>query len=153
MPLLPNIMYNLHNRWAILRGFVGIRFFSEKDIFCPTIRNTLYDVGQHDMRVIFEILDEEWGRLQERSERYLEEISSLPKGSLSLKDRRGRKYAYLSERKKDKVVSRYLGEAHSEIANVYREKIELRRKLEKGVREMKLDMKALEKVLHARRKK
>lgn len=105
------------------------------------------------MRVLFGILEEEWERLQDRSESYRKELELLPKGSLCLKERRGRQYAYFSVRQKNKVRSQYLGEAHSKVVKDYREKIELRRKLEKGLREMRADMKALEKVLNARRKK
>lgn len=105
------------------------------------------------MSVLFSVLEEEWERLRDRSERYQKEIKELPKGSLSIKERRGRKYAYLSFRKKDKVQSQYLGESTSKVVKGFRDKIELRRTLEKGLREMRADMKALEKVLRARRKK
>lgn len=105
------------------------------------------------MRVLFEILDEEWRRLKDRISRYQKEIEILPKGSISIKKRREREYAYLNYREKQTVNSKYLGEAKTKVVKEYREKIELRRKLEKGLREMRVDMKAIEKVLHARRKK
>lgn len=105
------------------------------------------------MRVLFSVFEEEWERLQDRTKRYQQEVEELPKGSLCLKKRRGRQYAYLNYREKSAVKSQYLGEAKSKVVKDYREKIELRRKLEKGLREMRADMKALEKVLHARRKK
>jgi|SRR5690606_30344317 len=105
------------------------------------------------MRVLFSVLEEEWERLQDRSKRYQKEVEELPKGALCLKQRRSRQYAYLNYRENGVVKSQYLGEAKSKVVNDYREKIELRRKLEKGLREMRADMKALEKVLHARRKK
>lgn len=105
------------------------------------------------MRVLFEVFDEEWKRLEDRTRRYQQELATLPKGSISLKKRRGRQYAYLNYRMKQAVISEYLGEARTKVVKDYREKIDLRRKLEKGLREMRADMKALEKVLHARRKK
>lgn len=105
------------------------------------------------MRVLFEVLDEEWRRLKDRISRYQKELEILPKGSLTLKKRRDRQYAYLNYREKQAVISKYLGEASTKVVKDYCEKIELRRKLEKGLREMRADMKAVEKVLHARRKK
>ena len=105
------------------------------------------------MRVLFSVFEEELERLQDRTKRYQQEVESLTKGSLCLKKRGDRQYAYLNYREKDAVKSQYLGEAKSKVVKDYREKIELRRKLDKGLREMRADMKALEKVLHARRKK
>lgn len=55
------------------------------------------------------ILQEELDRLESLYQKYDEKVSSLPRGSLSVKKRNNKEYLYLAYREKSKVKFKYIG--------------------------------------------
>jgi len=56
------------------------------------------------MGIIRGILEEEFKRLEELSVFYKEKISECPRGSISVKERGGKRYIYLARREDKNVV-------------------------------------------------
>jgi hypothetical protein len=66
------------------------------------------------MNVIQDIIREEYQRLSSLEKRYKSRVSRLPKGTLSIKERGSKSYAYLTFRdSRGKVASQYIGVARS----------------------------------------
>ena len=61
------------------------------------------------MSYLKSILKEEYERLRALSGKYQDEISALPRGSISIKKRNQREYVYLAYRKKGNVKFEYVG--------------------------------------------
>ena len=102
------------------------------------------------MSIVKDILRDERNRLILLKDQIEEKILSLPKGSLSRKKRSNRFYYYLAYRKGDKVIFKYVGKDSSpEIASLDKD-IKKRRKLEKRLREIKADLKDINRGLGER---
>ena len=82
------------------------------------------------MSDIKSILKEEKERLQKLEKRYEEEISKLPSGTLSVKTRNGRKYAYRAYRIDRKVKTDYIGPVDNDKSRELEKLISRRRELE-----------------------
>ena len=104
------------------------------------------------MGAIRGVLEEEFERLKELSKKYKEMIASLPKGSISIKERRGHPYAYLAFREKGKVRFEYLGKAPSARVKELEKEIESRRRYESLLRKVEKDRKEVERAIHGRKK-
>lgn len=98
------------------------------------------------------ILGEELGRLQEAEKSYRKAISALPKGSIQRKRIKGKPYPYLVFRHGNRVVSRYLGRLLREDLEKLRHDIELRRKQEQLLLQVRRNMLQLKRMLHGKRR-
>lgn len=106
------------------------------------------------MSIIFEVLKEEKERLDALSKRYSMEIARLPKGAFIIKDRNGKKFAYLNYREKSAVRSKYLGADNAPKVKDMGVKIKRRQEIESWLKDVKSDLKVLNKVLvHDERRK
>ena len=103
------------------------------------------------MSSIKTIIQEEFERLVKLQKRYEEEISQLPVGSLSIKKRSGKEYAYIAYREKEKVKTDYIGTADSSEVEKLRGLILKRKELEELLRATKKRLKEVEKVLDGKK--
>lgn len=105
------------------------------------------------MSIIFGVLREEFERLEQLAKKYRQEIQALPKGSIQKKRRNGHCYVYLSYRKQNKVISKYIGKDCSPEAEALVQKVHLRKTYQKKLKQVTNDLKEIQKVLHARSRK
>ena len=99
------------------------------------------------MSIVKDILREEKERLQNLCDKYERELLALPKGSLSKKQRGNQWYYYIAFREGSNVQFRYIGKEGSKQVQEMREKILQRRKIEKQLKEIKQNMREIEKGL------
>jgi hypothetical protein len=99
------------------------------------------------MSALRPILQEEQQRLGRLCRKYRAEISKLPKGSISVKARRGRLYAYLAYRDGGRVVFKYIGGAQSKKVAEIREKIRSRKRFETLLKKARANLKETERAL------
>ena len=97
------------------------------------------------------ILHEEQKRLKALSRKYSSEITSLPRGCVSIKKRRDQDYLYLAYRQGSKVNFKYIGRISSENSNAVLKRIELRKKYENKLQRVKKNLKEIEKVISGRK--
>ncbi len=74
------------------------------------------------MSYLKSVLQEEYERLKALVEKYNDEISALPHGSISIKKRNRKEYVYLAYRKKENVKFEYIGSISSEKSKKYSKK-------------------------------
>jgi hypothetical protein len=89
-----------------------------------------------DMAMVFDILKEERNRLIKLKEKYERQLSGLPKGALSRKNRWNREYLYLAYRKSGKVTFDYIGAVDSEKAKELTDRIAQRKEIEDKLRQV-----------------
>lgn len=77
---------------------------------------------------------------------YEKQLESLPKGSLQAKERNGRKYFYLAYRCDGKVVSEYVGNDESAVADL-KEQLERRKSVENLLKSIKNEMRLMNRAL------
>lgn len=99
------------------------------------------------MSTIQAVLKEDYERLQKLQKRYQKEIEALPSGSLSIKTRKGRKYAYRAYRENDKVRTDYVGTIDSDSVKEIKALIEKRKELESLLRTTNQRIAEIKKVL------
>jgi len=92
------------------------------------------------MKILNSVLNEELDRLNKLKKNYEKQIAKLPKGSLIEKNIKGNIYYYLNYRK-------YIGKLPGKELENLLDKIEERRKLEKLNKQIKKDIKKLEKMI------
>jgi len=102
------------------------------------------------MKILNGILLEEKERLLELEKIYKSKIQKLPKGSLIKKNIKGRNYYYLNYRLYKKQIFKYIGKMSEKEAKDLLAKIEERRKYEKIIRQLKKDIKEIEKKVKAK---
>jgi len=99
------------------------------------------------MKILNGVLNEELDRLNKLKKNYEKQIAKLPKGSLIRKNVKGNIYYYLNYRQEKKKIFKYIGKLpKKELGNLL-DKIEERRKLEKLNKQVKKDIKKLEKMI------
>ena len=98
------------------------------------------------MSVIEGVLLEEKERNLMMQNQYLQEISSLPKGSIVKKSKKSGDYYYLTYRNGGRVVSDYLGK-DVEKANKIQQDINKRKYLEVLIKNLKSELKLINKVV------
>ena len=99
------------------------------------------------MKILNGVLNEELDRLNQLKKNYEKQIAKLPKGSLIRKNVKGNIYYYLNYRQEKKKIFKYIGKlSNKELENLL-DKIEERRKLEKLNKQVKEDIKKLEKMI------
>lgn len=101
------------------------------------------------MGTVRTVVEEEGGRLRKLLAFYDSRLSELPRGCLSLKERRGRRYAYLARREGPKVAFEYLGPEDAEAVATVRARLEERRKLGELRRQVVAALREVEAMLHA----
>jgi hypothetical protein len=97
------------------------------------------------MKILNDILQEEKERLLELKMVYQSKIQKLPKGSLVKKNIKGHNYYYLNYRLYKKQVFKYIGKLSEKEVNDLVTRIKERRKFEKFLRQVKKDIKEIEK--------
>ena len=89
-------------------------------------------------------------RMSALRESYEKQIASLPKGSLQVKERNGRKYFYLAYRRDGKVVSEYVGNDESVVADL-KEQLERRKNIENLLKSIKNELRLMNRALEVAR--
>lgn len=103
------------------------------------------------MSYLKSVLQEEYERLKALIEKYNDEISALPRGSISIKRRNQKKYLYLAYRKKENVKFEYIGSISSEKSKNIIKKVKLRKEYEIKLKQVRKDLKEIEKVINGRK--
>ena len=103
------------------------------------------------MSIIKGILEEELHRLEELSVFYKKKISESPRGSISVKERSGKRYLYLARREDKKVVFDYIGKDVPEVRKVLNEQMRQRKEYLAKLRQVKENLKEVERSLRGKR--
>ncbi len=103
------------------------------------------------MSYLKSVLQEEHDRLKSLVEKYKNEISLLPRGSLSVKKRNQREYLYLAYRQEGRVKFEYIGTMSSEKAKFVIKQIESRKEYENKFKLVKKDLVEIERVINGRK--
>jgi hypothetical protein len=103
------------------------------------------------MSIIKGMLQEEYERLKSLLAKYQAEVSKLPAGSVSEKQIKGNRYAYIARRRKSKIEFIYIGRASSPKVQSMRDEIKRRKDYESKIRILKEDIKELERALGGRK--
>ena len=98
--------------------------------------------------IIKGVLKEEYERLKRLIQAYKKEIQKYPKGSISIKQKRERFYAYLAYWKNGSAHFKYLGPASAAKVKKIEQQIKDRRKCESLLKEAKIYFKEVSKVTH-----
>ena len=99
------------------------------------------------MKILNSILKEELNRLKKLNRQYLKQISNLPRGSLIRKKIKGHIYYYLSYWYQNKSTFKYMGKLSRKEREDLLDKIDERKKYEKLNRQVKKNIKKLEKMI------
>lgn len=103
------------------------------------------------MSIVKGVLEEEYRRLINLSDKYAQDISRLPVGSVSIKEISGHKYAYRARRKGKRVFFEYVGKASDpEVRNLQAD-IKKRKEIEAKQKLIKKDLKELERAIGGRK--
>ena len=97
------------------------------------------------MQLIYSILEEERKRNEYMLERYVKELSLLPKGKITPKITKANTYYYLKYRDGQKVCAKYIGMNEENIALV-EEQLERRKVVERIVKELKEEQAKIKKM-------
>lgn len=104
------------------------------------------------MSAIKGVLKEELGRLKILLTKYRQEARKCPRGSVSIKPRKGHNYAYLAYRKGAKICFEYLGNAQSKRVAAIKDKVRSRREYESRMRRINKEIRELERAVYGRTK-
>ena len=105
------------------------------------------NLKEDTMKILNSVLNEELDRLNKLKKNYEKQIAKLPKGSLIRKNIKGNIYYYLNYRQEKKKIFKYIGKLPGKELENLLDKIEERRKLEKLNKQVKKDIKKLEKMI------
>jgi len=105
------------------------------------------NLKEDTMKILNSVLNEELDRLNKLKRNYEKQIAKLPKGSLIRKNIKGNIYYYLNYRQEEKKIFEYIGKLPGKGLKNLSDKIEERRKLEKLNKQIKKDIKKLEKMI------
>ena len=103
------------------------------------------------MSYLKSVLQEEYERLKALLQKYNNEISALPHGSISIKKRNQKEYVYLAYRKKENVKFEYIGSISSEKSKDIVKKVKLRKGYEIKLKQVRKDLEEIEKVINGRK--
>jgi hypothetical protein len=98
------------------------------------------------------VLKEEITRLQHLLINLKKNLSKLPKGSISEKDRNGIKYYYWASRENKKIIFKYIGKADSESVIKAQEQREKQVELSKRIKRIQVEIRELEKLVYGSRR-
>ena len=102
------------------------------------------------MSIIKDILNDEKNRLINLRKQLIEEIAKLPKGSISKKKRSSGFFCYQAYREGEKIIFKYIGKENSPKVIALNEVIKKRKKLEKRLKEIKHNLREVERGLGER---
>jgi hypothetical protein len=102
------------------------------------------------MAVIFHVLKEEFGRLNETETSYAKAIAAMPRGTPRIRHMRKKNYLYLEYRNGERVIHDYIGPQDGEKANDVLVKVAQRRRYEKLLKETKSALKDVRKALRGK---
>jgi len=119
-------------------------FFTRLILFFTYLSGNL---KEDTMKILNSVLNEELDRLNKLKKNYEKQIAKLPKGSLIRKNIKGNIYYYLNYRQEKKKIFKYIGKLPGKELENLLDKIEERRKLEKLNKQVKKDIKKLEKMI------
>ena len=105
------------------------------------------NLKEDTMKILNGVLNEELDRLNQLKKNYEKQIAKLPKGSLIRKNIKGNIYYYLNYRQEKKKIFKYIGKLPGKELEKLLDKIEERRKFEKLNKQVKKDIKKLEKMI------
>ena len=105
------------------------------------------NLKEDTMKILNGVLNEELDRLNQLKKNYEKQIAKLPKGSLIRKNVKGNIYYYLNYRQEKKKIFKYIGKLPGEELGNLLGKIEERRRLKKLNKQVKKDIKKLEKMI------
>ncbi|MCK4513838.1 MAG: hypothetical protein KAU31_01205 [Spirochaetaceae bacterium] len=103
------------------------------------------------MAIIHDILEDERKRLLELKKRYEDQLADLPKGTISIKERRGRDYCYLAFRDGDKVRFKYLGLPESQAVAEAKSALSQRKDIEANLKQVRQSLQEVERSLRGRK--
>jgi hypothetical protein len=103
------------------------------------------------MSVIRGILEEELSRLEELEIFYKEKIAEAARGSLSAKERGGKRYLYLARREGNKVLFEYVGKDVPEVRDALNARIRQRKEYQEKLRQVMENLKEVRKALRGKR--
>ena len=103
------------------------------------------------MSYLKSVLQEEYERLKALLQKFNDEISALPHGSISIKKRNQKEYVYLAYRKKENVKFEYIGSISSEKSKNVVKKVKLRKGYEIKLKQVRKDLEEIEKVINKRK--
>lgn len=101
------------------------------------------------MAVLDSVLAEELSRLQSLARHYHEELIPLPAGTITLKTRNGKQYAYRAYRSGSRVCTDYIGSADSETAHNAIRAAARRKTIVAELRALATDISRLQRMLNA----
>jgi len=96
--------------------------------------------------VVYGMLEEEKRRNLDMQEAYRQEVTSLPKGSIVVKNIAGNDYYYLKYRQDNKIRTDYLGKDEKAVKKIRRE-IEKRKQLLEVLKRLRLEYKQICKIV------
>lgn len=99
------------------------------------------------MKILKNILKEELNRLKKLDNQYSKQISRLPKGSLIRKTIKNHVYYYLSYWHNNKSAFKYIGKLSPKKREELLDKIDERKKIEKLHKQLKKNIKKIEKMI------
>jgi hypothetical protein len=103
------------------------------------------------MSVIRGILEEERDRLEELSVFYKEKIAEAPRGSISVKERGGKKYIYLARREDKKIIFEYVGKDIPKVRDALNERIRQRKEYQAKLLQARENLKEVKRALRGKR--
>jgi hypothetical protein len=103
------------------------------------------------MSIIKDILEEELKRLEELSVFYKDKLSEGPRGSISVKERGGKRYIYLARREGKKVVFDYVGKDIPKVRNALNERLSQQKMYHVKLRQVKENLREVKRSLHGKR--
>ncbi|HPD57656.1 MAG TPA: hypothetical protein PKW17_10490 [Smithellaceae bacterium] len=103
------------------------------------------------MGIIKGILEEELKRLEELSVFYKDKLSGCPRGSVSVKDRGGKRYIYLARREGKKVVFDYVGKDVPKVRNDLNERLSQGKEYNLKLRQVKENIQEIKRSLRGKR--
>ena len=99
------------------------------------------------MSVIKHIISEEHDRLKKLIKKYEKQLEKYPKGSIVNKKISGKSYSYIVKRDNGKVKTTYIGKSDSVEVKKLSEKFKERKRIEKSLKEAKINFKDAEKFI------
>ena len=96
--------------------------------------------------VIYNMLKEEKTRNLEMQKIYLQEIDSLPKGTVTIKNISGNDYYYLKYRQNEKIKTDYLGKNKKKV-DVVNKEIKRRKYLQGVLKRLRVEYKQICKIV------
>lgn len=103
------------------------------------------------MSIIKGILKEELARLEDLFVFYEKKMSEFPRGSVSVKERNGKRYVYLAHREDKKIVFKYIGKDVPEVRQALNEQLRQRKELRSKLRQVKENLKEVRRSLREKR--